>query len=46
MAGWLLITSGRAYRGGDRIDIASIKGDVIGFSIELAVRYLTPVRKR
>jgi small-conductance mechanosensitive channel len=32
-AGWLLITSGRAYMVGDRIEMGGIQGDVIGFGI-------------
>lgn len=32
-AGWLLITSGRAYDIGDRIELGGIQGDVIGFGV-------------
>jgi len=32
-AGWLLITTGRAFDVGDRIEMGGIRGDVIGFGI-------------
>jgi small-conductance mechanosensitive channel len=32
-AGWVLITSGRAFDIGDRIEMGGIRGDVIGFGV-------------
>jgi small-conductance mechanosensitive channel len=32
-AGWVLITSGRAFEIGDRIEMGGIRGDVIGFGV-------------